>query len=346
MVQRFEALSIDIAVFAHNEGAGIAAMLAGLAQQSLWDSGADLRLFVLANGCTDDTVAQARAALAASGLADQAEVLDLPEPGKSRTWQRFTHELSRDAAEQLIYCDADIQFAEKDTLEQLVGFMQKHPDLAASSSYPVKDLALTERRLNAVEKLIVSGGSSREEVRSHICGQCYIARASEVRAVHMPAGLPVEDGYLRAMLLTRNFTMPEDTSRIDASPAVWHIYDSERSLPALIRHQTRIVIGGAVNLALFDHLRALPLRQRPAALRQAAAQDGWLEALMAETLPRLPWGWVPLHFLVKRSAAMWRAPGALRPGRLAKMLAGQGFDLLVWLLAQWRMARGSGAGFW
>ncbi|MEY8800458.1 glycosyltransferase family 2 protein [Leisingera sp. XS_AS12] len=346
MGQTSGALKIDIGIFAHNEGAGIAAMLADLAGQSLLQAGADLRLFVLANGCSDDTVAQARAALAASALTDRAEVLELPEPGKSRTWNRFTHEFSRAEADLLIYCDADIRFADASTLQQLADFMQANPQLAASSSFPVKDLALAERRLSLVEKLIVSGGSSREEVRSHICGQCYAARAAEVRAVHMPAGLPVEDGFLRAMLLTRNFTAPEDLSRIDASPAVWHIYESERTLAALIRHQTRIVIGGAVNLALFDHLRRLPRNQRSAALQQAAAQEGWLQNMLAAALPRAPWGWVPVHFLVKRSAAMLRAPGTLRPGRLAKLIAGQGFDLVVWLLAQWRMARGSGAGFW
>lgn len=350
MMQTSGAVKIDIGIFAHNEGAAIAALVARLAEQSLLREGlensVDVQVFVLANGCSDDTVAQARAALEGSVLQGRTTVLDLPEPGKSRTWNRFTHDISRPDAELLINLDVDTLFSAPDGLMQMVDYIRSNPQLAASSSCPVKDLAVGTQSLSLVERLIVAGAGSREDIRTNIIGGCYVARASELRQIHMPAGLPVEDGYLRAMLLTRSFTQPEDTSRIDANTEIWHVYESERTLSALIRHQTRLVIGGAVNLVLFDHLRQLPDAERAAVMQRAAEDPAWLRDLLAKALPRAPWGWVPYHFLVKRSAAMLQAPGALRPGRLAKMLAGQAFDLLVWVLAQWRMARGSGAGFW
>ncbi len=69
------ALTVDIAVFAHDEGAGIAAMVAGLAAQDILH-GPDFaaRVLVLANGCRDDTAARARA-VAVAGI----EVVELAD---------------------------------------------------------------------------------------------------------------------------------------------------------------------------------------------------------------------------------------------------------------------------
>ena len=48
---------VDIGIFAHNESAGIRAMLRNLLVQELFrDSAFDVNLHVLANGCNDDIV--------------------------------------------------------------------------------------------------------------------------------------------------------------------------------------------------------------------------------------------------------------------------------------------------
>jgi hypothetical protein len=146
------------------------------------------------------------------------------------------------------------------------------------------------------------------------------------------------------MVLTRLLDAPEDTRRIDGIEAVHHVYASERSIAGLIRHQTRLVIGGAINAAVFAYLLALPEGDIAAALAAAALDDGWLAAVIRDRLPARPYGWVPPHFLTKRVARGWR--GALRPRALAVLAAGFGFDLVVYMLAQLRMARGVGAGHW
>ena len=102
-------MRVDIGVFAHNEAAGIADMVARLLAQDL--SGLEARILVLANGCTDATADLARAA--------GAEVADLAKGGKSRTWNRFVHDLARDAVEVLIFVDADIEFTAPDILKRL-----------------------------------------------------------------------------------------------------------------------------------------------------------------------------------------------------------------------------------
>lgn len=322
-------LRVDIGVFAHNEAAGIAAMVAELARQDL--SGLDARVVILCNGCTDDTVARARAAGA-------AEVVDLPQGGKSRTWNRFVHDLSRRDADFLIMADADIQMPDAGSMAALAQGLADRPGLAVLNSRPVKDITYRPEGLSLLDSIIAAAGGGLDDWQTAICGQLYAIRADVARRYHLPIGLPVEDGFLRAMVLTDALTADGDIGLIDGADG-FHIYASERSIPALIRHQTRIVIGSAINAAAFADLRHLPATARHAALAQAAGDDRWLPAMLARQLPRLPFGFVPVHFLTKRLARV-----TLR--RLPITLAGFLFDVIVYAIAQVRMARGVGSGFW
>ena len=330
-------MRIDIGVFAHNESAGIAAMVARLLTQDL--AGLDARILVLANGCTDDTAAKARAA--------GAEVADLPQGGKSRTWNRFVHDLSRPDADVLIFVDADIEFTAPDSLHRLALGLTARPALWVLNSQPVKDIVARPDNLSKMDKIIAAAGGGLDDWKTAICGQLYAMPAPRARTLHLPIGLPVEDGFLRAMVLTNALTRPEDFTRIDGLDGLSHIYASERTIPALIRHQTRIVIGSAINFAAFDTLRALPEAARLPELAKAAADDQWLPRAIRAHLPRAPFGYIPLHFLTKRLARFVSNPREiLRPKRLVVAILGFGFDAIVYLLAQYQMARGTGAGHW
>ncbi len=330
-------MRVDIGVFAHNEAKGIATMVARLLAQDL--GGLEARVLVLANGCRDDTVARARAA--------GAEVADLAEGGKSRTWNRFVHDLARPDAEVLIFADADIEFTAPDCLKRLALGLAARPELWVLNSQPVKDIVARPKGLSGLDRIIAAAGGGLDDWKTAICGQLYAMPAARARAFHLPIGLPVEDGFLRAMVLTDALTGPEDFTRIDGLEGLSHIYESERRIPALIRHQTRIVIGSALNFAAFDRLRALPEEARRPALARAAADEGWLDAAAQARLPGWPFGYVPFHFLTKRLGRLWSQPrDLLRPRRVLVAVLGFGFDAIVYLLAQYRMARGTGAGHW
>lgn len=330
-------MRVDIGVFAHNEGAGIAAMVARLLAQDLM--GLEARVLVLANGCSDDTVARARAA--------GAEVADLAEGGKSRTWNRFVHDLSRREAEVLIFVDADIEFPAPDCLRRLALGLAARPALWVLNSQPVKDIVARPEGLSRLDRIIAAAGGGLDDWKTAICGQLYAMPAARARAFHLPIGLPVEDGFLRAMVLTDALTAPEEFTRIDGLEGLCHLYASERRIAALIRHQTRIVIGSALNFAAFETLRALPEEARRPALAQAAADEGWLGRAARARLPRLPFGYVPVHFLTKRLVRLGSNPrDLLRPKRVFLAILGFGFDAIVYLFAQYRMARGTGVGHW
>lgn len=330
-------LRVDIGVFAHNEATGIAAMAARLLAQDL--AGVDGRIVLLANGCSDNTVALARDA----GL----EVADLPQGGKSRTWNRFVHDLSRADTDVLVFVDADIEFTAPDSLQRLALGLAARPTLWVLNSQPVKDIVARPEGLSAMDKIIAAAGGGLDDWRTAICGQFYAMPAARARGLHLPVGLPVEDGFLRAMVLTDALTMPEDLFRIDGLDGLSHIYESERSIAALIRHQERIVIGSALNAAAFAALRELPKEERAPELARAAGNDGWLGQVARARLPRWPYGYVPLHFLTKRLSRASTQPRALlSPKRLMITVLGFGFDTIVYIRAQIRMARGTGAGFW
>ncbi|UVK40241.1 glycosyltransferase [Mesorhizobium sp. AR10] len=337
------ALTVDIGVFAHDEAEGIAAMVARLAAQDvLHTSGLAARVLILANGCTDGTAARATAA-AGPGI----EVVDLPEAGKSRTWNRFVHDLSRAEADVLIFCDADITFSTPDALSRLVGGLGARPGLWVLNSQPLKDIVVHPEGLRLLDQLIAAAGGGLDDWKTAVCGSLYVMPADRARRFHLPAGLPVEDGFLRAMVLTDTLTAPEDFTRIDGLAGAFHIYASERTIPALIRHQTRIIIGSAINAACFADIAALPGAHRAAALAAAGADPDWLSGVIRARLPRFPYGFVPFGLLTKRLARLAARPrNLLRPERVAVALMGFGFDLIVYLRAQGAMLRGHGAGFW
>lgn len=338
---------IDVAVLAYNEEAVIGAFLTDLAQQSIFDvPGVDLRVLVLANGCRDATVAVARRALEnmPADRAARIEIFDLEQGGKSRTVHRYIHEFSRKEADLLGFMDGDIRLPQAETLARMVQEMRKRPDLLAFTSRPEKDVVYDRKPVGFMARVIASGGGGLTDFRKSICGQLFILRAGIARRIGLPTGLPVEDGFIRAMVLTDLLSAPEDLARIDGDPEIFHVYESIRSLPELIHHQTRIVVGSAVNAALFGKLRRdAPGEGAAHAMLMASARDeDWLASTLHEELPRRPHGYVPFDFLTKRLR------GSARRGLkgYVMLVVGLGLDALVYILATIRMLRRQGAHHW
>jgi len=334
-------LRVDIGIFAHNEAPGIEAMLRDLTGQSILASDQiDVQVHILANGCQDDTVSRARAVL--EGRKGWI-VHDFAEGGKSRTWNRYVHQVSREEADILVFCDADIRQPNSDNLRDLVLLLAKEDQLWASVSRPVKDIVFDDMPLGRFDRLVAAAGGTLSDWKRSICGQLYAMKADRARSFHVPIGLPVEDGFVRAMIVTRGLTSAQHFKQIDGEEHVFHIYESERSLTGLMRHQTRILIGAAINSVLFDVLARTSDPSVSDRLRRIADDEDWLPRTLQAELPRWPFGYVNFQILTKRLRGSW---SGARLSKKAVLFAGFCFDLVVYLLAQIRMARGTGAGFW
>lgn len=338
-------LRIDLGIFAHDEAEGIAQMVVSLAAQDVLET-ADfsVRILLLANGCTDATARLAREAATRSGIEDRLEIFELPKGGKSQTWNTFVHGLTRPDATFMIFCDADISLPKTDALTRLIRFVSERPDLVAASSRPVKDIVYDPPvHMSLSDRLIVASGGTLDDWKESICGQLYVLRGDKARELHLPIGLPVEDGFVRAMITTDILRQRPMTKRLDGLDSIFHVYKSERGIISLLNHQVRIVIGSAINSVLFRHLGGTDVSDVRAELAQAARDPDWLPRILKAHLPEARYGYVPWHFLFKRLSGLKRKNDAKRQ---LILLAGFGFDAIVWLIAQLRMSRGAGAGYW
>ncbi len=335
---------IDIGVFAHNEASNIGALIDTLGRQNLLhDPDFHVRLHILANGCSDATCALAHAALARLDVGADGQVHDLQLGGKSRTWNRFVHDFSRDDADLLVFCDADIALPDQGTVRGLINLLQTDPIRHATVSRAIKDIAYRpDASLGPFDRLIAGAAGTLDDWQHSICGQLYTMRSRVARGFYLPVGLPVEDGFARAMILTSGLSEGEVLHRIWGEPQFFHVYASERSVVALIRHQVRIVIGSAINTVLFDVLTRDTERPATDILREVRDDPEWLVRTLQSELPR-SYGYVPWGFATKR-LRRFGLRNEFKHNII--LLLGFGFDCLVYVNAQWRMFRGVGAGFW
>lgn len=229
-------------------------------------------------------------------------------------------------------------------MKKLVSRLDEFTDLDATGSLPVKDIARSEN-LSLREKLILRGSGTLHDTTNSIAGSLYAIRGSVARNIHMPIGLPVEDGFLRAMVLTRLLTEEERPDRIVNSPDIYHTYRSETKMLSLLRHQVRLVLGGAVNAHLFADLAGTgkSFDERVGYLKCVSQCPTHVADVVRKRTPRWPYGYVPLHFLFKRLRRFPSAPGI---SRKAMIVAGFGLDLLAYIGATVQMVRGKSQGFW
>ena len=59
------------------------------------------------------------------------------------------------------------------------------------------------------------------------------------------------------MILTSNFTKDENFDRLVFVEGARHIFELERTISGVFRHNVRLAIGTAINVLLFNHIREI-----------------------------------------------------------------------------------------
>lgn len=342
-------MDISIGVFCYNEQDTIIQTLNNIFEQDLFQSEHKCKIYVLANGCRDNSIPLIREWEAKLSLEKQLqfELLELRFAGKSRTWNHFVHNVLSNESGAVIFADGDIAIPDSTVFSRLVGMIENSELLLASSSLPIKDIEHTGEKPKGLDKLIKMGAADFDTVRHSICGQLYIARASTVRDIYMPIGLPVEDGFLRAMIMTDLFTLERDLRRIDSQKSIWHVYESLRGMRSLVRHQIRIVIGTTINRLIFQRLDSLQDRDsRIEELRKSSEDENWLKDVINSSLPVFPYGYIHPKFILKRTKNSFENKKHKSLKGVASIVFGLAFDITVYIFANIKMSRGNSAGFW
>ncbi len=341
-------MRVSIGILAYNEEAVIQATIAAIRRQSLlYDADrlnvSALEIIVVPNGCTDSTSRRATEAVVSAAWPTRVNVriVDLSEAGKSRTWNRYVHELSDRDADFLILMDADTEFATDDVLEFLLHELIINADIQVSTDLPLKHVAKLDQRSLADKVSLLT--SSLNVSDSAIAGSLYCARTQTLRQIWMPLTLPVEDGFLRAMIVTQGFTQKEDTRRVKRLVHKHHYFQSHRNVRSFLRHETRIIVGSVVNYHLFSLLwREGKSGHVGQFIRGANERDpSWLDKLVASESKGL-WR-VPASFVSKRFrvAEPRRTPRA----RLLAFLAGL-LGVVASVRANGVLLRGSASSYW
>ncbi|WP_300086851.1 glycosyltransferase, partial [uncultured Nitrosomonas sp.] len=128
MVQINNSLKRVVAIFAHNESRRIIACLEALRLSPLPDG---TTCYVIANGCTDDTVIRATEY---AQRASWVKVIDLKTGDKANAWNYFVHEVAAEAG-IYFFTDGDCQI-ESGALQHLEERLLSNPDINAVSGVP------------------------------------------------------------------------------------------------------------------------------------------------------------------------------------------------------------------
>jgi glycosyltransferase involved in cell wall biosynthesis len=358
-------LLISIGVLAYNEADSIAQTLRSLFQQSIFQMQQfAIEVVVIPNGCTDSTPSIAQDTLQEltqrpalplqeSPSSLQYRICDLPQAGKSNAWNYYIHDFSARTAEFLVLMDADIQFLNPRTLEELINALQTNPETWISVGIPIKDVAL-KRHKNLIEHLSIAVSKSAQESlhldNPVICGQLYCGRATALREIWMPIGLPVEDGFLRAIACTEGFTTTSGSfRRIQKVPSATHVFEAYTHIAALLHHEKRLIMGSVINALLFDYLwnNCSPEQPAGALIRQRNQQDpNWLHQLLQEKLAEQGWWVIPSDFSLRRLQGLRSYSLARKILRLSLVLIASFADWIVCIQANAALKRGEGIGYW
>ncbi|MEM1190836.1 MAG: glycosyltransferase family A protein [Pseudomonadota bacterium] len=171
-----------IAVFAHNEEAYIKTALESLCPE---ESSGGLRIYVMANGCTDAT---AEVVKGCAGALPDLWLVESAVGDKASAWNEFVHDVLTDqllqGLRQCFFMDGDV-WLRPGALKKLAAFLEEKPDLDAVGAMPA-----TGRDRDGWRRRMYENGV--------LAGNCYALRAEFIeqlrrQAVRMPQGLIGED---------------------------------------------------------------------------------------------------------------------------------------------------------
>jgi hypothetical protein len=279
-----ESIQVAIGIVARNEEAGIGAALASLFEQSFFakleDRGWKCQILVLANGCTDRTVAvsqqifDAQTAQHPARAAFAARALELTEAGKINAWNQFVHR--------------------QETLWNMLSTLEADAEANIAVDRPCKHL-LFKRRKSFWDRLSLAASRLTTSSEAQLCGQLYCIRTEIARNIYLPKDLTAcEDGYIKTLVCTDFLTRPVEPRRIRLAEGAEHTFEAYCSPTAIIKNQKRQIMGQTIVHVLVDgYLKDRPSSERTAESLQGKdrADPAWLKQLIHQHLERTRFWW-------------------------------------------------------
>ncbi|MEN9566591.1 MAG: hypothetical protein RLZZ69_1787 [Cyanobacteriota bacterium] len=355
-------MKLSIGILAYNESDSIAILLKSLCQQSLLTSlnkGFSIEIIVVPNGCSDNTALIAHNTLKTLLQEnDRAlcnwQVCEVKEAGKSNAWNLFIHQFAAPDADFFCLMDADIQLSDRYTLEKMLEVLVENPEYWIAIDRPIKDIELKENK-SWLDKLSIAVSKSSNAGQLYICGQLYCGRAEPLRNMWMPAGLPVEDGFLTQMVISENFTLENPTfaKRIVRVAEASHIFEAYTNPFKLINHEVRVVVGIVINAFLTCYLEEKlsfkgSTKLTAGMLINEWNQENplWLNGFVRNSLAKERWWLIPISLVFRRyrslrNHSLWKALLRIPIATLAFMV-----DISIFIRANSTLHRKVISNYW
>jgi glycosyltransferase involved in cell wall biosynthesis len=352
---------VSIGMLAWNEESRIGDTIRSLLEQSVFGSRqgelpvSRWELIIVPNGCSDATAKIAADTLVEcladrTGLNISGSVVEVGEAGKSNAWNRYVHEFSNQQSDLIIMIDSDIVFGHPDTIFNSVKLLLDRPECLVAVDRPLKDFARKLRR-SLVEELSLQFSNLQLERGPAIAGSFYCAKGEILRRIWMPKGIPGEDGFLKAMIVTDCFRSEADLSRIARAENATHFYEGLTRPGAIFTHEVRLVVGTTLNSYFnWDFLKFATDPKGPGAgylVKSCLENDpDWYRKYIDNQIRIRGWWVLPRGLPFRRLLRLRDMAPQARLRRAPLALIGFLFDLSVCLVANRLIKQGRAIGFW
>ncbi|MES2290524.1 MAG: glycosyltransferase family A protein [Pseudomonadota bacterium] len=288
-------MKITIGIIARNEASCIADMISSLRLQDIMARDFEFDVVVVANGCTDNTAEVARAAFHAfDDTSVSCKVFETEIGGKSRSWNLLVHEYTDDTSDIYVFLDADVELCGTWALSQVVDGLIANPKARVCSGRALKDIAKKPHK-NIVDRFSLKVSSDTAN-RNAIAGGLYAGWAKILKAIWLPEPTPGEDGFLNAMVQTTRFMEEPDFESVCQPERITHYFESH-TVKGFFRHETRMLVGTAINTWLFEYFMAQPKGTDAGQLIRAynSQTPGWVGKVVRERIDERGWFAIPLR---------------------------------------------------
>lgn len=199
-------MTYNVVMFAYNEEQNITASIKSVFANA---DGQLERFFLLANGCSDDTVKVAKRVKQELGF-DALNIVEITLGDKCNAWNMYMHDLAQ-PADVHFFCDADVEFS-SDCFPQMAQHLMSTPE----QTVVVAGMPLSGRNNDFYHSLIVE--------RSCFFGNLYGMKHSFVQRIQdkpfrLPIGLNWIDSFLTKAVNTDlnffDYNLPNRTTWID-----------------------------------------------------------------------------------------------------------------------------------
>jgi hypothetical protein len=151
------------------------------------------------------------------------------------------------------------------------------------------------------------------------------------------------------MIVTSSFTAPEQLDRLVFVEDAYHVFESERGIRGVFRHNLRLVIGTGINVLLFHRIRSLVEAKIDVAayIRERNGQNSkWLNTLVEDEIANGKYFLLNREIVLKRFRWLFSLSRRQQLRKAPAVCVGAIFDLALFFTANYLMRRGVGAGFW